>query len=153
VLNPVRAGLCAAAGDWPWSSYPAAMGKSEVLLHLAVDETLLLFGAAPGPSRRAYARFVAEGVGGDDPGAEVSAQTFLGDAAFIARATRHAKPPSREVPRRARAWRTLAQYQKECADLDSAIRAAYASGGYTLAQIGAHFGLHYASVSRIARHQ
>jgi hypothetical protein len=102
-------------------------------------------------ARRAYARFVAAGVGADDPGAEVSGQTFLGDAAFIARATRHATSPSREVPRRARVWRTLAQHQKESADRDAAIRAAYASGGYTLAQIGMHFGLHYATISRIAR--
>lgn len=151
VLNPVRAGLCAAAGDWPWSSYPAVMDRSAASPRLAVDETLSLFGTSPGPARRAYARFVAAGVGADDPALEVSGQTFLGNAAFIARATRDATPPSREVPRRARAWRTLAQYHEESLDRDTAIRAAYASGGYTLAQIGAHFGLHYATISRIAR--
>jgi len=56
-----------------------------------------------------------------------------------------------EVPRRARAWRTLAQYDEGSPDRDTAIRAAYASGGWTLAQIGMHFGLHYATISRIAR--
>ncbi|NEV63098.1 addiction module toxin RelE, partial [Thiorhodococcus minor] len=34
---------------------------------------------------------------------------------------------------------------------DQAIAAAYASGGYTLKQIGDHFGLHYARISRIVR--
>ncbi len=36
---------------------------------------------------------------------------------------------------------------------DAAIRAAYACGTYRLAQIGDHFGLHYATVSRIARRE
>jgi len=151
VLNPVRAGLCATAADWPWSSYPAVMGKSSPLSRLAVEETLSLFGTTSGPARRAYARFVAEGVGSADPTDDVTQQTFLGDPAFIARATRNATPPSREVPRRQRAWRSLAQYEKESPDRDAAIRAAYASGAYTLAQIGDHFGLHYATVSRLAR--
>ncbi|NEV65393.1 addiction module toxin RelE, partial [Thiorhodococcus minor] len=34
---------------------------------------------------------------------------------------------------------------------DQAIAAAYASGGYTLKQIGDYFGLHYARISRIVR--
>jgi putative transposase len=29
VLNPVRAGLCTAPGDWPWSSYRALVGADE----------------------------------------------------------------------------------------------------------------------------
>jgi REP element-mobilizing transposase RayT len=27
-VNPVRAGLCAAAADWPWSSYPVLLGAA-----------------------------------------------------------------------------------------------------------------------------
>jgi hypothetical protein len=62
-----------------------------------------------------------------------------------------AKTPSREVPRQQRAQKSLAQHERAAADRDSAIRAAYASGGYTLKAIGEHFGLHYATASRIAR--
>ncbi len=61
VLNPVQAGMCDSAADWPWSSYPAVMGKAAALPSLQVDATLALFGTQTGPARRAYARFVAEG--------------------------------------------------------------------------------------------
>ena len=150
VLNPVRARMCAKAGDWPWSSYPATMGKGAAPAALAVDALLGLFGSDRAPARRAYARFVADGMGAPDPTAEVSAQTFLGDETFIAAAARHAARASREVPRRQRAWKTLAQFAREL-ERDDAIRAAYATGAYTLAAIGEHFGMHYASISRIAR--
>ncbi len=36
-------------------------------------------------------------------------------------------------------------------DRDEAIRAAYATDGYSLRQIGDYFGLHYSLDSRIAR--
>ena len=45
----------------------------------------------------------------------------------------------------------LKHYEQAADDRDEAIRAAYASGAYTLKAIGEHFGLHYATVSRIAR--
>jgi hypothetical protein len=61
VLNPVRAHLCEAAGDWPWSSYRAVMGKAAAPERLAVAETLAMFSDDRDVSRRAYARFVADG--------------------------------------------------------------------------------------------
>ena len=151
VLNPVQAGMCDSAADWPWSSYPAVMGKAAALPPLQVDATLALFGTQTGPARRAYARFVAEGGCDFEPEAAAWGQVFLGDESFIAQATRKAAAPSREVPKRQRAWTSLAQIERAARGRDSAIQAAYASGAFTLAQIGAHFGLHYASVSRIAR--
>jgi putative transposase len=45
---------------------------------------------------------------------------------------------------------SLSAIERKSRDRDEAIRAAYASGGYTLAEIGDHFGLHYSTVSRIA---
>ena len=36
-------------------------------------------------------------------------------------------------------------------DRDAAIAEAYASGGYSMKEIGDHFGLHYSYVSRIVR--
>ena len=151
VLNPVRARLCASAADWRWSSYRAMMGQDDPLPSLAIDETLSLFGTQRAAARRAYARFVADGVGAFDPDAAVSSQVFLGNEAFVARATKKAASPSREVPKRQRAWKSLSRYEREATTRNEAIRAAYASGVYTLSQIGQHFHLHYASVSRIAR--
>jgi hypothetical protein len=76
---------------------------------------------------------------------------FLGDEAFIERATKKAASPSHGVLEKQRTWKSLSRYEREATTRNEAIRAAYASGTYTLAQIGRHFNLHYASVSRIAR--
>lgn len=153
VLNPVRAGLVATTGEWPWSSYRAVMGKAAAPDWLAAEATLHLFHAERGLARRAYARFVAEGVQAADPTAAIERQTLLGSDAFIermaARAARH--PVAQEVPRRARLVRSLRSIEREATGRDAAIQAAYATGGYTLRQIGEHFGVHYSVVSRIAR--
>jgi REP element-mobilizing transposase RayT len=149
VSNPVRTKLCASAGDWPWSSYRAVMGKAAAQDTLAVAETLELFSADRGVARRAFARFVAEGARISLP--ENKQQLFLGDDDFAERMAARARAPSREVPRKQRAQKSLAQYERAASDRDGAIRAAYANGSYTLKAIGEHFGLHYATVSRIAR--
>jgi putative transposase len=149
VLNPVRARLCATAGDWPWSSYAAVMGKAAAPERLAVEATLALFSDDRGAARRAYARFVVAGVEAEPP--QDRRQLYVGDDDFVARMAARAGHVSSEVPRQQRATRTLAQYARDHRDRDEAIRAAYASGTYTLKAIGEHFGLHYATVSRIAR--
>jgi putative transposase len=149
VLNPVRARLCATAGDWRWSSYAALMGKAVAPKPLAVEATLALFAQDRGVARRAYARFVTASVG-VEPLPERQ-QLYVGDDAFVARMSARATRASPEVPRRQRVARTLAQYAREHGERDAAIAAAYASGAYTLKAIGEHFGLHYATVSRIAR--
>jgi putative transposase len=151
VLNPVRARLCANAGDWEWSSYRAVMGKAPAEDWLAVADTLAIFGSAPGPARRAYARFVAEGASRDDLMDEVTTQVFLGDEAFVAKAMKQAKGAMREVPKRQRARKSLLAYEREATERNAAIRAAYASGAYSLQAIGDHFGLHYATISRLVR--
>lgn len=59
----------------------------------------------------------------------------------------------KEVPRGQRAGRakSLRVIQSDAAIRDDAICAAYATGGYTMQEIGAHFGLHYSSVSQGCR--
>jgi putative transposase len=57
VLNPVRAGLCAAAEDWPWSSFGATAGAIRAPGFLSTDWLLGQFG---GDTSR-YRTFVAEG--------------------------------------------------------------------------------------------
>lgn len=129
VLNPARAQLCQAAGDWPWSSYRAVMGKVAAPEMLPVAETLALFSENRGVARRAYARFVVAGAGIRLP--ENKQQLFLGDDDFVERMVAHAKAPSREVPRKQRVQKSLAQHERAADDRDSTIRAAYASGAYT----------------------
>jgi putative transposase len=43
--NPVRAGLCDSPGDWPWSSYAAALEPSPRTAFVAVQRVLELFGS------------------------------------------------------------------------------------------------------------
>jgi len=112
-------------------------------------ETLALFSSDCGAARRAYARFVAEGVEQSLP--EAKQQLYLGDEDFAARMATRATRISSEIPRQQRAHKSLAQYEREATERNAAIEAAYASGAYTLKAIGEHFGLHYATVSRIAR--
>jgi hypothetical protein len=44
---------------------------------------------------------------------------------------------------------SLCHYEKTCQSRDEAIVRAYASGGYSMKDIGPHFGLHYSRISRI----
>ena len=125
------------------------MGKAKAPDMLAVAETLSLFADDRGVARRAYARFVSAGAGARLP--KTRRQLFLGDDDFAQRMMARAQTLSREVPRKQRTAKSLAQYARASNDRDSAIQAAYASGAYTLKAIGEYFGLHYASVSRIAR--
>jgi putative transposase len=57
VLNPVRAGLCERAEDWPWSSYRATAGLGPTPRFLHTDWILEQFQG----SRERYREFVAEG--------------------------------------------------------------------------------------------
>lgn len=59
-LNPVRAGICVAPEDWPWSSYAAVLGQARRPWFLDVDGVLAHFGSTPASARRALAAFVRD---------------------------------------------------------------------------------------------
>jgi putative transposase len=61
--------------------------------------------------------------------------------------------PLTDVPKRQRAGRlhSIEEYAAQASDRNEAIAFAYASGGYTLREIGEHFGLHYSRVRRIVK--
>ena len=61
VLNPVRAGLCRVAEQWPWSSYGAMAGRVHPPEFLAVGDLLAYFGRTRGAAVSAYEAFVREG--------------------------------------------------------------------------------------------
>jgi putative transposase len=86
VLNPVRAQMVSAVGEWPWSSYLATAGKMAAPDWLAVEHVLgLLSSSDRAQARRAYTRFVAEGLDGPSPWGQLKGQIFLGTQAFIGR--------------------------------------------------------------------
>jgi len=78
-------------------------------------------------------------------------QVLLGSGAF-AKAAQHAaaKEQITEIPQAQRRPLPLplSDYEALTCSPEAAMAAAYASGGYTMAQIAAYFGVHYSSVSR-----
>jgi len=61
VLNPVRAGICRSAIEWPWSSYRATADLAAVPRFLTTGWLLEQFGRDRRTARAAYIDFVAEG--------------------------------------------------------------------------------------------
>jgi REP element-mobilizing transposase RayT len=114
VLNPVRAGMVAAPGDWPWSSYRATVGEVPAPEFLETDGVLRAFAEERTAAVAGYRRFVVEGIGAASPWQALKSQIYLGSERFVERMQARIDPkrPLREVPKRQR--RALA---KPLADL------------------------------------
>jgi REP element-mobilizing transposase RayT len=157
VLNPVRAHMVASAGDYPWSSYRAMTREDAAPDWLETRAILAMFGQTEGQAIASYRNFVAAGTGEPSPWENLKRQVFLGTDTFVE--SMHSRVRSRldlrEVPqaRRRPVPRPLHEYDQGDADRNEAIKAAYASGGYTMQEIGDYFGLHLSRVSRIVRGQ
>jgi len=82
VLNPVRARMVNAAGDWPWSSY-RAMCEGGQDSWLAVQSVLSLFGVSGQQSVDHYKRFVEDGVHIGGPWKQLRGQIYLGSDSFV----------------------------------------------------------------------
>jgi putative transposase len=155
VLNPVRARMVRAPEDWPWSSYRAMISAPAVPEWLETRAILAAFGETESDAVAHYVRFVRDGKGQPSPWEQLKHQVFLGSDAFV-ESMRRKLPQGRdlrEVPQakaRPRA-KPLADYASRYPERDQAIVAAYASGGYTMQDIGDFFGLHYSRVSKIVR--
>jgi len=153
VLNPVRAQMVRSAKDWGWSSYRATAGQAESPEWLQTDWLLAAFGSRKGKAMEAYRRFVAEGKNQPSPWQGLRNQVYLGDERFVERMQRRIDEQKvlSEIPvtQRRRQAKTLAYYERKAGSRDEAIISAYASGGYTLKEIGDYFGLHYSWISRI----
>ena len=153
VLNPVRAQMVRSAKDWGWSSYRATAGQAESPEWLQTDWLLAAFGSRKGKAMETYRRFVAEGKNQPSPWQGLRNQVYLGDERFVERMQRRIDEQKvlSEIPvtQRRRQAKTLAYYERKAGSRDEAIISAYASGGYTLKEIGDYFGLHYSWISRI----
>ncbi len=138
-----------AAKDWPWSSYRATAGQVEPPAYLHCDWVLSNFGKKKAEAVERYRRFVAEGRGQSSPWVSLRNQLFLGSDSFVERiqSTIDGEKELSEIPlsQRRPLPRKLSEYQKIAKDRNTAITNAYKSGGYTLKEIGEHFGLHYST--------
>ena len=156
VLNPVRARMVRHPEQWPWSSYRATAGVCEAPPWLTTDWLLGVFSTRRDEATSRYAAFVAEGKKQPAPWEKLRNQIFLGSESFVATMLGKigANAPLREIPsaQKRPLPKSLAEIAGEHAR-DEAIANAYASGGYSLKEIGDHFGLHYSRVSRILKKQ
>ena len=62
VLNPVRAQICQAPHEWPWSTYRATAGMDAPSAFLDVGAVWQRFGTTPGAAQAEFKAFVADGV-------------------------------------------------------------------------------------------
>ncbi|MFC4656771.1 transposase [Rheinheimera marina] len=153
VLNPVRAAMVAHCQQWRWSSYGVSCAPHLAPEWLAVDAMLRLFSADLITAIWRYQEFVAQGVG-VNLWSQLKHQLYLGSDEFV-RQMQEQMPDEEllaEVPfaQKSRDVQPLEWYTTQHADCrNAAIRAAYGSGGYTLAELSSHFKLHYATISRI----
>ena len=152
VLNPVRAGMIAQAGDWLWSSYSAMVGMSRRPDWLQTDWVLGQFGSTHGEAVGAYMDFVRAGVGQPSVWDSLRGQIYLGSEAFVNRmqALLIDRSAMAEIPRiqRRPLAKSLEYYRNTMADPKAAMVSAYATGDYTMQEIAKFFGVHYATVSR-----
>ena len=154
VLNPVRARMVGSAGDWPWSSYNATLGRAAAPEWLECDWLLAQFGEHRGKAVKNYIEFVSAGIKAKNPLEDVRHQFILGDERYIAELTDLKRLEAlSDVPKRQR--RPLAlpleEYRRRYEDRDEAMARAYASGAYTMKAIGDLFGVHYQTVSQAVR--
>jgi len=153
VLNPVRAGMVNDAGDWPWSSYRAMIGKAERPEWLHTDWLLREFGRSRARATAGYRDFVRAGVGLPTIWEGLRGQVFLGSDAFVDRIKGELPDGDlREVPRvqRRPLSRGLSDYAQQ-RERKRAMADAYLSGNFTMKEIAEHFGVHYSTVSRAVK--
>ena len=159
-LNPVRAGMVAAPGDWPWSSYAALTGQAPCPPWL---DQQAVWGYLRGKAActdalvqkagRAYADLV---VAGKDVALwkdHLRQQMYLGDEAFVLRMQALASDRAvsdKEIPKVQRASpKTLQDWLEQSSSRDEAILAAHRHSQMSMSDIARALGLSVSRVSRI----
>jgi REP element-mobilizing transposase RayT len=154
VLNPVRAGMCSLPQLWPWSSYYATVGSVPPPEWLQSALLLSQFGGQPATATAAYINHVRAGIGLPSIWGNLKSQLYLGDDDFAQSLPQQAqgKTAHTEISRAQRraAAPALSHFIKQ-PERNRAMAQAYATGCYSLKEIGEAFGLHYATVSRLVR--
>lgn len=155
VLSPVRDNLVQSPKDWQWSSYRACCGMTDSPNWLKADRLLASFANNRDDAIERYRQFIEQGKDSPSPMRHLRNQIFLGDEKFVEtmRKQLDLNQDLSEIPRSQ--WKRSAQpleyFAARHGDRNEAIVAAYNSGGFSLKEIGNHFGLHYSSVSKIVK--
>jgi len=155
-LNPVRAHMVRTAEEWPWSSYRATAGYDEGEACLTTEWVLAGFAETKNLAQQRYRDFVAAGRGQPSPWQKLKNQIFLGDENFVNEMQCKLNPEQslKDIPRKQKQApvKPLSFYAEKYKTRGQSLAQAYLSGHYTLAQVGEHFGVSYATVSRAVKH-
>jgi len=157
VLNPVRARAVRSARDWAWSSYRATAGMVDAPDFLTTSWILAQFHRSPRRAIELYREFVKQGRG-VDAWAELRGGILLGSDEFVDKL----KPllsdyeALKEVPRRERlatrpSLDELFSKVRDKKARDRQIHAATCVHEYTLQAVADFLGLHYSTISMIAK--
>ena len=157
-LNPVRAGFVAGAADWPWSSFRSSAGVEPQPPWLQLSPLLSMLHHDRAMAMQRYVEFVALGIGAPSPWEALKGQVILGSETFAERlrpalkqhAQHQDKPRAQRFAARPALDRLLPAGLTKI-QRNAAMAEAFHRHGYTLSQIAAHVGLHYASISRIVQ--
>lgn len=155
--NPVRAGLCATADEWSWSSYRTMLGLESRMSFVDVESLLERFADPDLDDVRA--RLIAFAAIADDP--EIADfvrkdRRVIGSEAFAAQFRTSIKTPD-EIPARDRRIGTplltdlLASSLRSSGGIRDGIVLAHREYGYRMAEIARSAGLSVNTVSRIVR--
>lgn len=154
-LNPVRAGRARSAKDWKWSSYRATAGDSENEPWLTTEWVLAAFAKTKKVAQDRYREFVRQGKGQPSPWQALQNQIYLGDEDFVLAMQSKLSPERslKDIPKKHKQApiKPLAYFAKRYHTRDESLAHAYLSGHYTLEQVGEHFGVSYATVSRAVK--
>jgi REP element-mobilizing transposase RayT len=162
VLNPVRARMVKDPARYRWSSYRASAGLEDLPAFLDALTLLAHFAKSLPAARRRYMAFAEEGIRTPSPWERLQGQVLLGKQAFLRKVAPRLKSKAlaKEIPKAQRhavrpslkqAFGRLNPGNRGARD--RLIAALHLRHGYTQAQIAAHLGLHYATVSRIVSRQ
>lgn len=155
VLNPVRARMVRSARDWPWSSYRATAGFAKAELCLTTDWILSGFGKTQKESQERYRAFVQAGKNQPAPWEQLKNQIYLGSDQFVEDMQCKLDPGQslNDIPKKQKQSppKRISYYKNKYPDRREAIAKAYLSGHYTLEEVGRHFDVSYATVSRVVK--
>ncbi|MBI3343674.1 MAG: transposase [Gammaproteobacteria bacterium] len=154
-LNPVRARMVRSARDWPWSSYRATAGHEESPACLTTDWVLGGFAKTKNVAQQHYRDFVQQGKGQPSPWQKLKNQIYLGDDEFVDDMQSKLNPEQslKDIPKKQKQSpvKPLSYFAERYKERDESMAQAYFSGHYTLEQVGEHFGVSYATVSRVVK--
>ena len=155
LLNPVRANMSKTAGQYPWSSYRAMIGKTTTPDWLEKDWVLGHYGERLSTAQKHFIKFIREGNKQSSIWEQLRQQLYLGDEQFVSflQSKQAIDKDLTEVStvQRKRASKPLSYYSKKYKHRNDAIYAAYKNGTYSQKEIACYFEMHYSTVSKIVK--